>query len=90
MAAIAVRRPEIARLGYFDDFGSVARESAVHYALEASASSNKTLDFELETDKSKWGVTFEFPGAGRAFSLRGERAPCSSVILGNNNREIRG
>ena len=54
IAAIAFRWPEIARLGYFDDFGIVARESAVQYDLEASASLNNPLGFELKIEKSGW------------------------------------
>ena len=62
MATVAVRWLKIPRLGYCDDFGITAAESAVQDALRAFAALNDILGFEPKVAKLEWGTRIGFLG----------------------------
>ena len=66
------------RLGFFDDFGIIATESAALDALRALTASNDILGFELKVLKSEWGTKIEFLGVTVTFLTVGMivRAGC--------------
>ena len=52
MATIAVRWLKLPCVGYFDDFGIVATDSAAQEALRALTAPNDIPGFELKVTKS--------------------------------------
>ena len=74
MATQAARWLKIVRVGYFDDFCTVAKGSRIDEALKAFTQLDAFRDSDLEDEEAERGFEYEFLGATARFSFT-ENAP---------------
>ena len=57
---MAARWLRTACMGFFDDFGAIAKKVCIEAALVASADLDQIAGFDLKRDRSDWGAQLEF------------------------------